>query len=349
LNTVSENKIAVWAITPNGAALAARIAAAFPNADLFGTDRLDRLPEAAVRFGPLAEAVAAHFRRYAGHVFIMATGIVVRAVAGLLVHKTQDPAVVVVDDRGRFAISLVSGHLGGANRLAGQVAAAIGAQPVITTATDVNAVAAIDVLAGELGLKIENPQAIKTVNMALLSGSPVAVHDPWRFLAGRIPHAVAFNRDAGGIPARVWADDGTAATPADALVLRPPSLVAGIGCNRHTPAAEIKELLFDTLRTAGLARASLRGLASIDLKADEPGLCALAEELDLALEFFNREQIAAVEDAVPNPSAAVAQHIGVKSVCEAAAILASRGGVLIVPKQSSRNTTVAIARIGFTS
>jgi len=173
LNTDSENRIAVWAITPNGAALAVRIAAALPGADVFATDRLEGLPESAVRFRSLAEAVAGHFHRCDGHVFIMATGIVVRSVAGLLVHKTADPAVVVVDDRGTFAVSLLSGHLGGANRLAGQVAAAIGAQPVITTATDVNAVPAIDVLAAERGLKIENPQAIKTVNMALLTGSPV--------------------------------------------------------------------------------------------------------------------------------------------------------------------------------
>jgi cobalt-precorrin 5A hydrolase len=349
LNTDSENRIAVWAITPNGAALAVRIAAALPGADVFATDRLEGLPESAVRFRSLAEAVAGHFHRCDGHVFIMATGIVVRSVAGLLVHKTADPAVVVVDDRGTFAVSLLSGHLGGANRLAGQVAAAIGAQPVITTATDVNAVPAIDVLAAERGLKIENPQAIKTVNMALLTGSPVEVHDPLSILAGRIPHAAAFNGSGDAIPARVYADDRIAAAPAGALVLRPRSLVAGIGCNRNTQPEEIKELLFETLHAAGLARASLMKLASVDLKADEPGLAALAKELDLPLEFFDRGQIGEMEDAVPTPSAVVAKHIGVKSVCEAAAILASRGGNLIVPKRSSRNATVAIARISFTS
>jgi cobalt-precorrin 5A hydrolase len=349
LNTVSENKIAVWAITPNGAALATRIAAAFPAADVYATDTLDGLPATAVRFRSLAEAVAAHFHRYGGHVFIMAAGIVVRTVAGLIVHKTEDPAVVVVDDRGTFAISLLSGHLGGANRWAGRVAAAIGAQPVITTATDVNAVPAIDVLAGELGLKIENPQAIKNVNMALLTGSPVEVHDPFGILAGRIPNAAAFNGSAGAIPARVYADDRIAAAQAGALVLRPSSLVAGIGCNRNTRPEEMKELLFGTLHASCLAGASLRSLASIDLKADEPGIAALAQELGLPLEFFDREQIGGVEDAMPTPSAAVKKHIGVKSVCEAAAILASRGGMLIVPKRSSRNATVAIARINFTS
>jgi cobalt-precorrin 5A hydrolase len=231
--------------------------------------------------------------------------------------------------------------------LALQVAAAIGAQPVVTTATDVNGAAAIDLLAAELGLAVETPAAIKTVNMALLTGSPLEVHDPLGMLAGRLPTA---DPGSGAAPeARVWVDDRMAAEPPGALVLRPRSLVAGIGCNRHTDVAEIRELLFGTLQAAGLSAASLERLASIDLKQDEPGLAALARELGLPLQFFSREAIGEVEAAVPTPSAAVAKHIGVKSVCEATAILASRGGNLIVPKRSSRNATVAVARINFTS
>jgi len=343
----SVNKIAVWAITPNGAALAVRIAEAIPNVDLYASQPLERLPESAVRFESLTRAVAACFRRYSGHVFIMAAGIVVRTVAGLIVHKTKDPAVVVVDDRGRFAISLLSGHIGGANRLALQVAAAIGAQPVVTTATDVNGAVAIDMVAADLGLAIETPAAVKTVNMALLTGSPLEVHDPLNLLAGRLPAAAAGSDAAAA--ATVWVDDRTGAAPSGALVLRPRSLVAGIGCNRHTNAAEIRELLLGTLQAAGLAAACLERLASVDLKKDEPGLAALAHELDLPLQFFSREAIGRVEAEVPTPSAAVAKHIGVKSVCEATAILASRGGSLIVPKRSSRNATVAVARINFTS
>jgi len=349
LNTVSENKIAVWTITPNGASLAVRIAAAFPDAAVFGAHTLGSLPGSAIRFGSLTEAVAVNFRRFSGHVFIMATGIVVRVVAGLLVHKTADPAVVVVDDRGRFAVSLLSGHIGGANRLAQQVAAVINAQAVITTATDVNVVPAIDVLAVELGLKIENPQAIKTVNMALLTGAPLEMHDPFGILAGCIPQATAGSGNEAAVPARVWVDDRVAAAPPGALVLRPPTLVAGIGCNRNTSAGEIRGLLFGTLHEYGLAAASLKSLASVDLKGDEPGLISLAKELGLFMKLFGREELGAVQDAVPTPSAAVEKHIGVKSVCEAAAILASRGGELIVPKRSSRNATVAIARTSFTS
>jgi cobalt-precorrin 5A hydrolase len=175
------------------------------------------------------------------------------------------------------------------------------------------------------------------------------VHDPWGILAGRIPNAAAVGAGGTANPARVCADDRLAATPSGALVLRPRSLVAGIGCNRNTRTEEIRGLVFDALQAAGLARACLKSLATIDLKADEAGLAALAEELGLPLEVFGREEIGAVQDAVPTPSAVVAKHIGVKSVCEATAILAARGGTLIVPKRASRNATVAIARISFTS
>lgn len=301
-------------------------------------------PPGAARFEALRPEFQSRFRGYRGHVCIMATGIVVRMLAGLLVHKAEDPAVVVIDEGGSFAISLVSGHLGGANALARRVAAAVGAQPVITTATDVNGRVAVDVLAAEQGLRIENPEAIKLVNMASLAGEPIAVHDPWDFLSGRLPGAVG--ADDGRARACVWVDDRLADAPPGALVLRPPSIVAGMGCNRGTGQDELAALLIEALASAGLARTSLAGLASVDLKADEPGLNELARELKVPFECFGREAIAQVEDRVPTPSARVHHHIGVKSVCEAAAILASRGGTLIVPKRSSRNATVALARIG---
>ncbi|MGE5256796.1 MAG: cobalamin biosynthesis protein, partial [Hyphomicrobiales bacterium] len=344
MNTASANRIAVWAITPNGAVLADRIASGLPNAEVLVAGRRGIPAVSATRLTALSDAVAERFHGYAGHVFVMAAGIVVRTVAHLMTHKTRDPAVVVVDDAGKFALSLLSGHIGGANRLAEQVAAAIGAQAVITTATDANKAPAIDVLAVELGLKIENPQAIKTVNMALLTGAPVEVDDPLGILDGRIPNAAPVG-GSGASSARVRVDDRIAATPAGALILRPASLVAGIGCNRGTSTDEIRELVYETLKATGLEQASLKSIASIDLKADEPALAALAEELRLPLVFFDREELGRLENEVPTPSGAVAQHVGVKSVCEAAAILGSQGGTLVVPKRTSRNATVAIARV----
>lgn len=349
LSTGSENKIAVWAITPRGVSLAERAAAGFPRAKLFVTAKLAGQTPGAVRFDSLPEAVGRHFHDYRGHVFIMAAGIVTRVISPHIRAKTTDPAVVAVDDGGRFAVSLLSGHLGGANDLARRVADVLGAQAVITTATDANGVAAIDVLAVESGLYIENPEAIKIINMALLAGEGIEVHDPFGILSGRIPKALSFTSGADAQAARVYVDDRIPGTPADALVLRPRSLVVGIGCNRNTETAEIRELLLRVLRESGLARESLKSLASIDLKADEQGLIALAHELAVPLELFGRDEIGRVEDDVLSPSAAVQKHIGVKSVCEAAAILAARGGALIVPKRMTRNATAAVARLSFTS
>jgi cobalt-precorrin 5A hydrolase len=349
----ADSSIAVWALTPNGLDLAGRLLGHWPGAVLFCARHLSlpARPSCARRFDGLSAAVAENFQAFEGHIFIMAAGIVVRAIAPLLRHKTVDPAVVVTDDRGGFAISLVSGHIGGANRLTRQVAEQLNAVPVITTATEVNGKPAIDLLAVDRGMAIENPECIKTVNLALLSGEPVRLHDPAGWLEACLPGEIPFSEGSRNTAA-VWVDDTKQDLDPRVLVLRPPSLVAGIGCNRRTSAREIRELLDRVLEAFALARGSLRSMASIDLKSGEPGLCGLAAELGLPLYFYAREELARIED-VPSPSAAVRRHIGVSNVCEAAAILASRhghkSGRLIVPKQKSRNATVAIARRAFTS
>jgi cobalt-precorrin 5A hydrolase len=341
----SKTTIALWVLTSNGLELARRLRASWPDAVVYCSRRIAPLNSAEkyTLFNGLAEAVTEDFHHFQGHVFIMATGIVVRCIARHLRHKTRDPAVVVVDDRGRFAISLVSGHVGGANRLAGEAAGVLGAVPVITTATDINARPAVDLLALALGLKIENPACIKTVNMALLEAAPVLLHDPGGWLGGKLPGAIAFNPDNVKDQAAVWVDDAIVDLDPRILVLRPPSLVAGIGCNRGTPLEEIRELLFRVMAQFALSRDSLGAISSIDVKSDEEGIRGLSAEMDLSLIFFTKEELARVED-VPTPSAMVAKHVGVPSVCEAAAILASRHGRLIVPKHHTRNVTVAIAR-----
>jgi cobalt-precorrin 5A hydrolase len=357
---MSKKRLAIWALTPQGATLADKVAGHLTDgADRFFSGRLCPAEPGARAFEPLADALAREFGQYQGHIFIMATGIVVRSIAGLLKHKTRDPAVVVMDEAGRFAISLLAGHIGGANALAAEVARITGGQAVITTATDVNHLPAIDVLAGEKGLGIENPAAIKTVHMALLCCRPVRLHDPYRLLGGvNWPPNVGRkemcgppgNDLAGGWEgqAGIFVDDVRMELPARVLVLRPRSLVAGMGCNRHAAMQEMMDLLLGVLDDAGLARGSLSAIASVDLKADEPGLLALAKTLALDLHLFSAAQLNSVQN-VPNPSKMVEKHLGVQSVCEAAAILGSGSGSLIVPKQTTRNVTLAIARRAFTS
>lgn len=348
MKSAADERTAIWALTPNGVQLARIIADEIAGCTLFLSQKLETTIPGAVRFARLKDEVDRQFTGFPRHIFIMATGIVVRCIANRLAHKTTDPAVVVCDEAGQFAISLVSGHIGGANTLARGVARATGGLPVITTATDVNRVPAIDIIAVENQLTIDNPDAIKTVNMALLTGNPIFIHDPYGVVAHRlpqdqlIPSAVdAFGQNDAGI----FVDHMCLDLPPHVLVLRPGSLVAGMGCNRGTDVEEMRDLLVETLATNRLAISSLRALATVDLKADEPGLLALAESLNLPLTVFTRDRLKGVAQ-VPTPSTMVEKHIGVKSVCEAAALLATHRGRLIVPKQKTANVTVAVAADG---
>ncbi|MFW6239780.1 MAG: cobalt-precorrin 5A hydrolase [Thermodesulfobacteriota bacterium] len=303
-----------------------------------------------VRFDRLGPEIRRRFRKFDGHVFIMSTGIVVRLIAPLLRAKTEDPAVVVMDELAVHAISLVSGHIGGANALARRVAEAVGATPVITTATDVNQLPAVDAIAAERGIRIENPFAIRAVSMALLNGERIGLHDPMGWMEDSLGEfAVSF--EYGNWSAGVWVDHRNAIDPklvpnsAAILRLRPPSLVAGMGCNRGTDAGELRTLLLETLETANLSPQSLAAIASVDVKADEPGLLELAGELDIPFQSFSREALRAVTD-VPTPSEMVERHVGTPSVCEAAALLAAgEGGKLLVAKRKSVNGTVAVAEL----
>jgi cobalt-precorrin 5A hydrolase len=349
MTTSAPESIALWALTENGARLARELAEGWPGGDLYLSARVAAIDPRAHVFDKLGPAVAERFSAYRAHIFFMATGIVVRTIAPHLAHKAVDPAVVVVDDRATWAISLVSGHLGGANRLAAAVAKQFGAQAVITTATDVNGKPAVDLLARELGLVIENPAAIKDVNAALLQNAPICCHDPFGLVAPHLPHTqtAAPAKDGSapdfGTRTGVYVDDRLAELPPQVLVLRPPTLVAGMGCKRGTPKAELHTLLESALNEHQLARASLRAVASVDLKVDEVGLVELAAELGLPLECHSRALLARITHT-PSPSAAVQKQIGIPSVCEAAALTSTPQGTLIVPKMKTPNATVAIAR-----
>ncbi|MEA1948583.1 MAG: cobalt-precorrin 5A hydrolase [Thermodesulfobacteriota bacterium] len=351
--------VAIWAITPEGANLGLQIAESLPDADLYVSANLERSNILSNTFKRLSGALPLLFNKYNGHIFIMSTGIVVRIIAHLLRHKTVDPAVVVVDEMGNHSISLVSGHIGGANMLANKVAGLIGADPVITTATDIHRVPSIDTLAVEKGLFIENPDAIKGVNMAFLSGDKIYFHDPFGLLMDSIPKSNLILADGsdGNDPAAfpkinlkklsgVFICDVRFDLPPQMLILRPESLVAGIGCNRNTSMEEMKSFLHEVLEKFRLSFNSLKCIATINIKKDEHGLLALSEELELPITFYDREELNQIK-TIETPSLMVEKYTGVKSVCEAAAILASNNGKLIVPKHSTRNVTIAIARKSF--
>ncbi len=321
--------LAAIAFTADGLALGRRLAAALPEDTLalsagFGPDKVG-----------FRTWTAENFPCRDGLVFIGATGIAVRAVAPHLVSKTSDPAVLVLDDLGRFCIPLVSGHLGGANALARRVAARLGATPVITTATDGHGLFAVDTWAKSQGLRILNPAGIKAVSSRLLAGETVRLRS--RFpLAGRPPAGVTVTDEA---PWDVSIDLGTREAP---LCLVPRAVWVGAGCRRGVPAESLARSLEALLREAGVDRRALAGLCTIDRKADEPGLLALAESLGLPLTTYTAEQLRAVPGAF-TASDFVRKTVGVDNVCERSAVLGSGGGRLIAKKHAEGGVTMALA------
>jgi cobalt-precorrin 5A hydrolase len=349
----SADSVAVIAITRNGVNLALQIQACLPGTVCYVPNRYRfAIVLGAVGFDRLRAVVPLIWNQYRGLVFIMATGIVVRQIASLLKHKAQDPAVVVLDERGQYVISLVSGHLGGANRLAETVARITKGRAVITTASDLRNQPAIDLIAQELGLDIENHEMLSPVALRLLEDEPVWVVDPEHRLE---PHlkaglnrvwldekALAPDQDKAGVG--IWVSEYLAPEGLQCLILRPRNLVVGVGCNRNTPADEILVFLRSVFTRERLAVSSVRNLASIDIKSDESGILEAGRLLDRPVYFYSRLDIEKM--AVPNPSRVVLAHIGVESVCEATALLSAQSSELIIPKQKTANVTMAVARVG---
>ncbi len=357
MEKLSHSKYAVWGITPGSINIARRIADTLTDTDVYISSRMSdndhKVPlQHFFHFEKLRDKVSEIFNLYEGHIFIMATGIAVRMIAPLIRNKTTDPGVVVVDDKGKYAISLISGHLGGANALTQRVADIIGALPVITTATDVNEVTSIDMTAKKAGLVIENPHAIKYVNMAFLNGERVRLIDPCHILPDndRLLYVNTENLQSATCDLQpcIYISEEIRNLPENYLILRPKNLVAGIGCNRNTGMDETEAFLRKVMKEFGLSFSSLKNIASIDLKKDEPGLIRLSENLKIPIDFYSKDALNNVKN-IQTPSSMVKKHIGVNSVCEAAAMLSAKTDNLIVPKQKSGNVTLAIAKIPFLS
>ncbi len=334
------SKRAVFALTAQGAGLARTLGSGL-QADVFLPQELTSPEETGfVHFKP---AVDQAWKLYPQLVFIAASGIVVRTIAPLLQSKDQDPAVVVLDHQGRFAISLVSGHLGGANDLARQAAALTRGQAVITTATDCLGLSAIDQVARDLGMVPEPTSGIKKINTALLQNGPVRIFDPedrlgWSTNCPQGYVSAQAGNDSGPLVEVSWQADSS--SRAD-LFLRPRCLVAGMGCNTQTSSREILNLIHSAFIRHNLALASLECLVSTSKKAEEPGLLQAAKELGVELICIPHHRLQSIK--VPNPSTTVSKHMGVSSICEATALLHTSHGRLLIPKTKSRNATLAVA------
>ena len=316
---------AYLAFTEKGLALAHRLAVSLPGP-------VSRCGHG----GPsLAEWTADQFAQSDALIFVGAVGIAVRAIAPHCRSKATDPAVVVVDECGQFAIPILSGHLGGANDLARSLAACCSAVPVITTATDANGLFAVDEWAKRQSCHVLEPERIKAVSGKLLAGASVSF---W----SDVP--LPASAPSGVVPASTMEEADFALTlfPAGkALHLIPRIGVLGIGCRRGTTAEQLEAAFSAFCAAHALAPQGIISAASIDLKQNEAGLLAFCAQHGWPIRFFSAEELRnAPGDFTASPF--VQRITGVDNVCERSAVLAS-GGTLCLPKQAGGGVTFALA------
>ena len=313
---------AYLAFTAKGLALAQKLAAAYPGS-------VTRCGHEAGQVH-LADWTARQFAGSDALVFVGAVGIAVRAIAPHCQSKAQDPAVVVLDECGRFAVPILSGHLGGANDLARALAAVCGAVPVITTATDANGVFAVDEWAKHQNCTVLEPERIKLVSGALLAGKTVQFASDWP-IAGAPPDGIT----AGDAP-----DFALTLCPAgDALHLVPRIGVLGVGCKRGTSAETLAEAFAAFCAQNRLAPQCITAAASI-----EAGLLTFCKSHSWPVQFLTAEQLRAAPGSF-TPSAFVQSVTGVDNVCERAALCACEaGGTLVYEKHAKDGMTIAVAK-----
>ena len=353
--------VAIIALTKQGVETATKISAALEKLEI--KNNLFS-PEQCIQCGAmpldmrLGEFVKDLFGKVDAIIGVMAAGILVRAVAPCLKSKLTDPAVVCVDVSGRFAISLLSGHYGGANELARIVAREIGAIPVVTTASDLMGKMSIDELARLLHCNIRNPDSLVAVNSALVNGKHLsavlvgAVKIPTNIIkdydvkrANNVEEAAEILKDYDAGALITSGEVPSVKLPVPVTILIPRKIVVGVGSRKRSSEKEIMEAINVALARVGLPLERVDRLATVDIKKDSTAMIGAAEKLELAWDFHSVEALRSVEHAELSPdSRMVEEKIGVGGVCERAALItAGKNSNLILKKTKMNGVTVAVA------
>ncbi len=352
-----ENTIAIITLTRNGTQTGLRLLKELPESRLYAPERF--LGDIGDRIVPtitsIRQTLQSAFQRHRALVCIMASGIVVREVAPLLKSKHVDPAVVNLDEAGKFTVSLLSGHKGGANQLAQEVARILGGQAVISTASDTQGLPALDLLAQKHGWTLESSSHLTEISAALVNDDPIGLYQncgTYDWLPDPMPTTMQrfsslqemWYSDLKFVVCVTYRDLASRLTEVGkkSLVFHPQCLHVGVGCNRGTPMEEIYQAICDTFESQNLSMHSIAALATIQQKADEAGLLQICEQKDWPLKFFSSEELSEVPN-LPNPSEYAQKCVGAPGVAEPAALLSAGANRLLVEKRKFSNVTVAVA------
>ena len=351
---------AIVAITKHGVEMARDLAQKFPGTDLYYMSKFARGDEEARGIQLFSNSVRMLFPAlwpvYKGLIVIISLGAVVRMIAPLLEDKKKDPGVVVVDDRGENVISVLSGHLGGANELAREVAAVMGARPIITTASDVQKTIPVDLFGRRFGWEWDSADKLTPVSASVVNEEHVAVvnesgeRDWWMHDTpmppsikeyASIAEAQAAKPDAALVVTHRLLAPEEQTILDNGVLYRPKVIVLGMGCNRGTSAEEIEAVIRETLDELQFSLKSVKALATIELKKDEAGLLAVCEKYGWPFVWYSPQELNQVE--ISEPSETVFKFTGAYGVSEPAAKLYAGVDELVLTKKKSGNVTISVA------
>lgn len=361
-------KIAIISLTKNGAILANsiydKINKEYNTVDLYEKSGREAKLKNTIKYEKLANLINEIFTSYDAIICIMALGIVMRVIAKQIVHKSQDPAILVVDEQGNFVISALSGHLGGANELSKSISNLIKATPVITTATDVQGKIAPDIIAKKINAKIEDFDYLRLMNAMIVDGvDPIYYIDKDLYSYHQISDCckkneleyrdlirtnINYEKPAVYITDKLIKDfiEQGYNNEQNQLILRPQTLAVGIGCRKGTPRKMIEGALVQAMQSIGYSLASISIMASVDLKANEEGLIELSKQFNIPIKFYGtNELLSVIKENNLEESDFVKEIIGVGNVCEAAAIKVAKSHEVILKKTKYPMATIAVVKV----
>lgn len=317
-------KIAIWSVTRGAAFLGEKISKKI-SADLYSLKKFNI--ETGIQMDNFTEELIKKFKEYQIHIFIMATGIVVRKIASLIESKDKDPAVIVIDEGMNFAIPLLSGHLGGANEFSKKLEKELGVLPILTTSSDITGKIAVDSISQRLNAKLEDLESAKKVTSLIVDGKNVEL---------MLPKNINNKDGAEGIIVVSNREN------IEITKIRPKNLVLGIGCRRGTSKKSLENFIKDSFNQLNLSLKSIKKIATVDVKKDEKSLIEISKEWDIPLEIISRERIKEVENLFEK-SEFVIKTIGVGAVSEPCAFLASlKNGRFLLRKSKKNGMTLSI-------